>query len=835
MYCGFVLLLSAWAIVVGAWPAEQTSGSSCWIDKGKQCGGHGKCDDQVCACDPCWQGRACDTYVDVHQPRFLVNNFYIIVNKSFAGSVFRAEATDDDLGMTCPLHGPGEGTTCPCATTRFKMLHGADSTLFNVDNETGDVFLAEGATLQAGRQYHFTLQAQGLKVSGLDNKVGRDLMRAIVYVRPEASKQRLALDPLSQPLILRKKREVKSKSEISMEFIRLSPEDEKLQIGSSIAYKAVVHLPAERSWSRPLGVEISTDQSEATLALCQARVSGVKGALVSSLGPINTLEPQLFTHKTLSTMYVQAVFDFGVISLLEHNANDSRPSVEMIFEAIVVRASAKEAPLQYIRGTLFTDEAAASTALDLSDVPAKTASSDQRSTLQTMHADADVAPDRPADLHWRFQPAAASGDLTLAIRQLPGEQVSVRVGGLSVSSDDDAFHCLAPPRAELASQACLLIDDSNNGSLLANLHLPVYIHRRTGSALTIKAWLLPLRSRPFAVVEALFSTSQGAAWRSLHNVSVAPASLHPAAPSTPKLVVKAASASEVPAGIPVVYHAKLQLPRGLFNLTAALRTLTKGAAVTDIGLLSVGPDVDQDLLKQYQIVRKSDGELVFQVSDPVLVRQDAKDAVVLKMCVVGNAKGVAKFGLRLLAYPQVEQLVFQAVVTPYQAPFVTPEVSITPYEDQTLFEQQGALEFRLEMKVPEGTCIKPVKLELGSSFKGSGEVTTDLCRVTFAEHSGITPKKLVPNHVLDLGSLCAPRMSRTRSSARNHHSFTLQASFRASTLREQDVEGIIRIDARMQMGGVSFWSGGVSTHLVDRLSVLKGCEISSATANACEL
>jgi len=78
------------------------------------------------------------------------------------GPVFRAEATDDDLGMTCPLHGPGESpATCPCATSRFKMLHGADSTLFNVDNETGDVFLAEGTFLQPGREYHFTVEAHG--------------------------------------------------------------------------------------------------------------------------------------------------------------------------------------------------------------------------------------------------------------------------------------------------------------------------------------------------------------------------------------------------------------------------------------------------------------------------------------------------------------------------------------------------------------------------------------------------------------------------------------------------------------------------------------------------
>jgi hypothetical protein len=40
--------------------------------------------------------------------------------------------------------------------------------------------------------------------------------------------------------------------------------------------------------------------------------------------------------------------------------------------------------------------------------------------------------------------------------------------------------------------------------------------------------------------------------------------------------VKAVSASEVPAGIPIVYQAKLQLPRGLYNLTMTVAPLTKG-------------------------------------------------------------------------------------------------------------------------------------------------------------------------------------------------------------------------------------------------------------------
>jgi hypothetical protein len=69
----------------------------------------------------------------------------------------------------------------------------------------------------------------------------------------------------------------------------------------------VVHLPSDIAWSRSIGVEISTDQAEAALALCQVRVSGVSGPLVSSFGPINTLQPQLYTHKVLTSMVSSTV------------------------------------------------------------------------------------------------------------------------------------------------------------------------------------------------------------------------------------------------------------------------------------------------------------------------------------------------------------------------------------------------------------------------------------------------------------------------------------------------------------------------------------------------
>jgi hypothetical protein len=69
---------------------------------------------------------------------------------------------------------------------------------------------------------------------------------------------------------------------------------------------------------------------------------------------------------------VRAIFDFGVISLLEQNANESQshPSIEMTFETIVTLSGhGKANPLQYIRATLTTDEAGAMAAIDLSSVP----------------------------------------------------------------------------------------------------------------------------------------------------------------------------------------------------------------------------------------------------------------------------------------------------------------------------------------------------------------------------------------------------------------------------------------------------------------------------------
>jgi len=67
---------------------------------------------------------------------------------------------------------------------------------------------------------------------------------------------------------------------------------------------------------------------------------------------------------------VRALFDFGVISLLEQNSSDSQPRIEMTFEAVVAAApgGGETAPLQYIRATLTTDEAGAMAAIDLTSL-----------------------------------------------------------------------------------------------------------------------------------------------------------------------------------------------------------------------------------------------------------------------------------------------------------------------------------------------------------------------------------------------------------------------------------------------------------------------------------
>lgn len=59
-----------------------------------------------------------------------------------------------------------------------------------------------------------------------------------------------------------------------------------------------------------------------------------------------------------------------------------------------------------------------------------------------------------------------------------------------------------------------------------------------------------------------------------------------------ELQVKGASATEVPAGIPVAFSAKLHLPKGLFNLSMALVPLTKGMRSTQLRLLHIpfGPN-----------------------------------------------------------------------------------------------------------------------------------------------------------------------------------------------------------------------------------------------------
>lgn len=73
------------------------------------------------------------------------------------GALFRVEAADDDLGLTCQLGQVGPAATCPCATPRYSVV-GKSQRLFFADEETGDIFLRPGLSLQPNTHYLITLQ-----------------------------------------------------------------------------------------------------------------------------------------------------------------------------------------------------------------------------------------------------------------------------------------------------------------------------------------------------------------------------------------------------------------------------------------------------------------------------------------------------------------------------------------------------------------------------------------------------------------------------------------------------------------------------------------------------
>ncbi|CAG7731078.1 unnamed protein product [Allacma fusca] len=123
---------------------------------------NGACNpDGTCVCNPCWSGPTCQDYVDRFAPRFLAEEPFFMVSVSSGEGrevpLFRIESADDDLGLTCQLGQVGPAATCPCATPRYKVV-GPTQAVFRADQETGDVFIKPGFSLQSGKQYLITLQ-----------------------------------------------------------------------------------------------------------------------------------------------------------------------------------------------------------------------------------------------------------------------------------------------------------------------------------------------------------------------------------------------------------------------------------------------------------------------------------------------------------------------------------------------------------------------------------------------------------------------------------------------------------------------------------------------------
>ncbi|KAG7160111.1 hypothetical protein Hamer_G012651, partial [Homarus americanus] len=114
-----------------------------------------------CICYPCWGGNYCQHYEDSYAPRFLVHAATAVVPENITGAVYRAWATDGDLGLTCPLGPGGEAGRCPCAYVTYQLFAAPGDHRFALHQDTGVLTRnLSGAPLLPGQTYAYKLMVQ---------------------------------------------------------------------------------------------------------------------------------------------------------------------------------------------------------------------------------------------------------------------------------------------------------------------------------------------------------------------------------------------------------------------------------------------------------------------------------------------------------------------------------------------------------------------------------------------------------------------------------------------------------------------------------------------------
>ncbi|XP_045610987.2 uncharacterized protein [Procambarus clarkii] len=138
-----------------------------------------------CICYPCWGGSFCQRYEDNYAPRFLVHGATAVVPENITGPVYRAWATDGDLGLTCPLGTEGPGR-CPCASVTYQLFAAPGDHRFGLHQDTGVLSRnTSGASLLPGQTYAYKLMVQSLPKRERVQDLQYDILDLKIYISPD--------------------------------------------------------------------------------------------------------------------------------------------------------------------------------------------------------------------------------------------------------------------------------------------------------------------------------------------------------------------------------------------------------------------------------------------------------------------------------------------------------------------------------------------------------------------------------------------------------------------------------------------------------------------------
>ncbi|CAD5122693.1 DgyrCDS11103 [Dimorphilus gyrociliatus] len=292
---------------------------------------NGICQDNQCVCNNCFIGTNCETYVNKFSPKFSQKSYKVNVASKgnfIKREVFQVFAEDNDKYIC-----KDNQTPCTCANVDYYLVTNDKKNVFDIEKQTGIIFLKKDIILPIGQMFHLEVKASNanewdnfdtavvtLNIVEEDKKKKLNLKNSLfIDSSYESESFNVPINNMLPSLHSRTKRSVPTSpinpDNITLHLIKYGKYENvtELRPGSKITFQLAIHFPV---YTTDLLVELFTPDNDTTIAkLCDVKVKTIGNKLIvdPQFNIPSNFKP-IMESKDGTDEYDRAILNFGNVS-----------------------------------------------------------------------------------------------------------------------------------------------------------------------------------------------------------------------------------------------------------------------------------------------------------------------------------------------------------------------------------------------------------------------------------------------------------------------------------------------------------------------------------------